>query len=169
LRTRSLVVINLIQINVIYAMAATAEKNFGTSAPDNFPSAYEHQVNENLRRFAQAAETRHQFYPTEHEMPRKKDFNRRRFQIIICVVLFLVAIATILAAVGTSTGFLSGTEASRVSACRASFVLIFKVRQTLMSSASHRPLLQPKASQTHYQRPPLLFQSTHMRPMHHCP
>jgi hypothetical protein len=107
-------------------MSATAEKTSRKSPPDDFPSAYEHRVNENLRRFAQAADTRQEFYPTEHGMPRKKDFNRRRFQIVICVVLILVAIATVLVAVGTSTGFVSSTEASRVSASLVSHALFCK-------------------------------------------
>ncbi|KAF1821148.1 uncharacterized protein K489DRAFT_267155 [Dissoconium aciculare CBS 342.82] len=102
-------------------MPATLEKPFQASRPpcafrshpDDFPSTYEQQVNENLRHFAKAAESRQEFYPLENGMPRRKTFNRRRCQIIICVVLVLVALATILAAIGTSTGFLSGTGASQ--------------------------------------------------------
>jgi hypothetical protein len=105
-------------------MSAKVEKPTGAASSDNFPSAYEHQVNENLRRFAQAAGTRHEFYPTEYGMPRKKEFNRRRFQIITCVILILFVIATVLTALGASTGFLSSTEASRVSVSLIRYALI---------------------------------------------
>lgn len=91
------------------------------SQPEDFPSTYEQQVNENLRHFAQAATSRQGFYPIEHGMTRKKQFNRRRFQVIVCIVLILVAFGTILAAVGTSTGFLSGTGSDQVSVPRLNF------------------------------------------------
>jgi hypothetical protein len=120
----------------IAGMPATLEKPFQASRPpcafrshpDDFPSTYEQQVNENLRHFAKAAESRQEFYPLENGMPRRKTFNRRRCQIIICVVLVLVALATILAAIGTSTGFLSGTGASQVSVSSMSVSCLLKVK-----------------------------------------